>query len=490
MASAKLSPARKAALSVLDEARKRDGYARDVADSSHAIRALDLRDAGLARHLVLGVTAAEGCLDELLDRFLAKPNKVAPRVRIALRIAAFELLYRDVPAEIAVSQGVELVRFAARNAASLGNAVLRKVAAARDDYLAALDTDESFREVVRHARMAGLPVWLTGEIADSIGVAGIDSLAASELDPAPNAVHINARQGLNSADSNNATDSNAPNTEGASYPLPGCIAPADVRPYIASGAFDRAEVVASDAHAQLIATAATRPGSCLEIGAGRGTKTYIMASQAVRAGFERNHVALDLYEAKCRQNLERLERAGVQHVKAIAGDACDLDIALAALDGEGKGEYHITGERSPAGKRRLFDTVFVDAPCSGTGTIRRHSEIPWRLQPNDIDRDLPALQLAMLCQAATRVASGGELFYATCSVLRQENERVVTAFLASEQGAAFACVPVSEAMIFSHPDFAPAAALLRNGENERGMFQSIPAPNAFDGHFCARFIRR
>ena len=80
-----------------------------------------------------------------------------------------------------------------------------------------------------------------------------------------------------------------------------------------------------------------------------------------------------------------------------------------------------------------FDTVFIDAPCSGTGTMRRHPEIPWRLTEKDVAIELPKLQLTMLKEAAARVAAGGELIYATCSVFDEENTQVVDAFLNSPE---------------------------------------------------------
>lgn len=471
MAKTRLSPARKVALSVLDEARRRDGYTRELLDSSALVANLDVRDAGLARRLALGVTATRGCLDELLDRFLARPNKVAPRVRIALRISTFELMYLGTAAEVAVSQGVELARAVMPSAAGLANAVLRKVAMAGAGYLEAEDVPKGEYRLVSAARRAGLPLWLAREIEASRGRDAAASLFAAELAPAPIAAHggvafeagsLSLAEGSEPADSLMA--------------LPGCIVPVDVRNERTRRQLACGAVVVADAHAQLIATAATRPGSCLEIGAGRGTKTYIMASQASRAGYVRRHVALDLYEGKCRQNLERLHRASIGGVETAAGDACDLDTALASLDAK-------------AGERCCFGTVFVDAPCSGTGTMRRHPEIPWRLTSQDASVDLPHLQLTMLQQAATRVGAGGELLYATCSILKQENEAVVDAFLKSFQGATFKLVPVSAAEIFSHSEFASAASTIQAHESDRGFFQTIPAPGGFDGHFCARLIK-
>lgn len=458
------APARTAAHRALLEAARRGGYVRDLLTASEPPHALDARDRGLAMRLALGVTATSGCLDEALDAFLAKPNKVSPRVRCALRIAAFELLYGGTAPEVAVSQGVELVRASARGAAGLANAVLRRVSEAREGYLSAEDVAPAGRAAVAEARRAGLPVWLAAEIRSSCGDAA-RGLFGSQLGVAPLAVHVNPR-------AEGSVD--AASAGGSPSALPGCIQGADGPRLVASGLFERGDAAASDLRAQLVATAATRPGTCLEIGAGRGTKTYVMAAQGRRAGYAREHTALDLHGRKCALNRGRLEAAGlIDGVRLVAGDARDLDGALAGAD-------------APP---RLFDTVLVDAPCSGTGTMRRHPEIPWRLDPADARTGLPGLQLAMLEQAAAHVAPGGELFYATCSVLSAENRAVVEAFLSGDRGAGFSPVPVSGSGIFSLPAFAPAAELLRACEDGDGMFQSVPAPGCYDGHFCARLHR-
>ena len=290
---------------------------------------------------------------------------------------------------------------------------------------------------------------------------------AGNLAPAPLAVHENAY--LSVPD---------PYVASLVEPVfPGCHAPVDAAAAIASGTFERAAAVASDLNAQLIATAATRPGTCLEIGAGRGTKTFVMMCQARRAGFDRLHYALDLHERKCDQNLQRLIAAGIHGVRMVAGDATDLDGALVSHDAR-------------AGERLMFDTVFVDAPCSGSGTMRHHPEIPWRLGEHDVMTELPSLQLSMLEEAAGRLAPTGELFYATCSVFGEENIQVVDRFLASPAGRDFSVEPVSGARIFSLDAFGGARDMVRLREDDRGMFQSVPVDSdAFDGHFCCRLVR-
>ena len=466
----KLSPARKVALDVLMEAERRGSYTRDVLSRRASVKALDQRDAAFASRLALGVTATEGTLDQLLDRFLDKPNKLAPRVRMSLRISVFEMLYLGTPGRVAVSQGVELVRSNAKSAAGLANAVLHKVADHLLEFRSAADidsADERELRLVRLSRAYGMPIWLCRRLLDSFdGKEGEGFAFAGNLAPAPLAVHVNPRAQISSAVS-----------DGLVAPVfPGCYAPVDAHAMISSGVFESAAAVACDLNAQLIATAATRPGSCLEIGAGRGTKTFVMACQSMRAGFKRAHFALDLHERKCDQNLHRLLRAGISGIHTIAGDACDLDATLTSLDAR-------------SGERVVFDTVFVDAPCSGTGTMRRHPEIPWRLTEGDVDRTLPALQLGMLREASRRVAKHGELIYATCSVMHQENHGVVQAFLDSREGSRFRILPLSEASIFELPAFGCARDIVRSREDVRGCFQSIPrSADAFDGHFAVRLV--
>ena len=147
--------------------------------------------------------------------------------------------------------------------------------------------------------------------------------------------------------------------------------------------------------------------------------------QAKRTGYERQHTALDLHDRKCDLNLARLHKAGIQGVRTVSGDACELDEVLTSFD-------------AMLGEPVMFDTVFIDAPCSGTGTMRRHPEIPWRLAESDVTCELPKLQLTMLKEASARVAVGGELIYATCSVFDEENAQVVDAFLVLPRAPALA----------------------------------------------------
>lgn len=466
---AKLSPGRFAALRILIAARETGRYAREVSSDLCAAMALDGRDAAFARRLALGVTGCSGCLDDALDSVLDDPRSLSVDVRDALHIGAYELLYLGTAPQVAVSQGVEIARMCAHGAAGLANAVLRRVAEGAEPFLAAEDVSEQHRAMVSCARRAGLPTWLVRRIVDSLGEERAQGMLACQLDSAPIAVQVNPLRSGALADVL-AVDGARP------LGLPGAFAVERVGELVRSNAFAHADAVASDYHAQLIAAAVTREGSCLEIGAGRGTKTFMMLAHAERRNLDHEHVALDLYEGKCQANAQRIECSGLGEIFTAAGDATDLDACLAAYDEQ-------------LGRTALFDTVFVDAPCSGTGTMRRHGEIPWRLTPQECDRDLPELQLELLREAARRVGAGGQLIYATCSVLHAENEGVVSAFLSSPEGAGFALRPLSVALADAGPAYADAAEEIAAHETPAGAFQSYPHQGGFDGHFCVRFIR-
>jgi len=123
-----------------------------------------------------------------------------------------------------------------------------------------------------------------------------------------------------------------------------------------------------------------------------------------------------------------------------------------------------------------FDRVLVDAPCSGLGTLRRNPDARWRVQPTDPAR-LAEIQLVILRNAAAALSPGGVLVYSTCTLLPEENEATVTAFLAENPDFALAA-----------PDTTPAEARPLVGPD--GYFRSFPHRHDADGLFAARLEMR
>lgn len=168
---------------------------------------------------------------------------------------------------------------------------------------------------------------------------------------------------------------------------------------------------AQDEGSQLIAELVAPPprGLVVDFCAGAGGKTLALAAALGNKG---RVVAADVDARKLTELRRRARRAGATNVQAVElPAAAALPPALEKLVG-------------------AADRVLVDAPCTGVGALRRNPEARWRMQPDDLTR-LPALQREIAERALELVAPGGRLVYATCTVLREENEAVVDALLAA-----------------------------------------------------------
>ncbi|MBI5936634.1 MAG: RsmB/NOP family class I SAM-dependent RNA methyltransferase [Betaproteobacteria bacterium] len=162
--------------------------------------------------------------------------------------------------------------------------------------------------------------------------------------------------------------------------------------------------------------------------AGAGGKTMLLGALMRSTG---RLYAFDVSEKRLNNLKPRLKRSGLSNVQAQL----------------------IAGERDTKVKRLAakFDRVLVDAPCSGTGTLRRNPDLKWRQTPEAL-AELNAKQASILNSAATLVKTGGRLVYATCSLLREENEAIVEAFLAGHPE--FKLVPAGEALAAQHIELA------------------------------------
>ncbi|MGN0071041.1 MAG: RsmB/NOP family class I SAM-dependent RNA methyltransferase [Atopobiaceae bacterium] len=473
----KLSPARAAALSLVSEQRRRQARLRDLMRTSPELERLYPEDRALASRLALGCVQTRGALDADISKHLSRKGHLEPKVADALALAAFELLFMKTPAAVAVSQGVELVRSQSPRAAGLANAVLHRIL--EEDVPACHEAQAKIKDVPDTATVedlalaTGQPAWLCEKIAASAGKSAAAASLAALAEPAP--VYVAANRGVTDAqalESELVEAGLAPEATG----LPGSFVLARPQKLFSSGLVGAVEAVPADLSAQEVALiAAPRPGeSMLEIGQGRGTKTLLLLSAqkmfAEHAGGKQEvarYVALDAEGFKTKLAGERLEKGGWEG-----------RVRCTTFDGTKLGD----GESLPKELSGTFDTVFVDAPCSGTGTLRRHPELSWSLAPSAIDPEnaegLPALQLALLGAAAARVAPQGRLVYATCSVLREEDEDIVSAFLAGEAGRGFEIEDVGK---------APALSLWPEAElpvTEEGFFRSSPVLKGPDGHFC------
>lgn len=445
------SPARQAALRVTSIVRERDAFAQELIHKYIDSSRMSREDRAFATRLTLGVVSSYGTLDDVINRCLDRVSDINDDVRDALRISTYEIIFLKKEPHAAVSQGVELVKTIAPKASGLANAVLRRIA----DKAHKFPFGDPRTDIEAFARLHAFPEWLAKRALLDLGPEATRDYLAGSNEPAPLFVAINAAK----ADEAEVVetivaahgDPVAVSVNGED--IPGCYCLSEgrvlfdgrVRHMIQTG-----QLLVSDASSQQIARLVLpeeKPASLLEVGAGRGTKTVLIQSDAQRRYGSQidEYVTVDNLEFKTNITAERAEEYGIHVSESITGDATVLD--------------DVVGERA-------FDVVFIDAPCSGLGTLRRHPEIRWRLNPEKID-EFAKTGLALLKSASTHVAPGGSIVFSTCTITRAENIDVVKAFLASDEGASFSLAPIGGA-----PCFNPALK-----------------PGSPDAHFAVRLVK-
>jgi 16S rRNA (cytosine967-C5)-methyltransferase len=447
---------RAVALAVLSEVRRRDAWVTAVLDRALAAAALESRDAAFVTRLVLGTVEAEGTLDEALGRFLTRPGSVEPRVRDALRAAAYELLFMQAPSHAAVNEWVAEIKRMRPRAAGMANAVLRRVAEAAP----AFPWGDPGTDVAALARASAMPQWLVERFIADLGEDDARTALAAGVAPAPLYLWHDPFLGtFDDAMASLAEDGAAPEV----CPWPGCIVAGDASAAVRSRAVADGLVLVTDAAAQVAALATgAHPGEIVvDATAGRGTKTAELQALSVAAGGPADLRALDLHAFKTRVLARRMADLGVPGVTVGVADASD-----------------------PLGKQGVpavgtAAAVLLDAPCTGLGTLRRHPEKRWRVTPGDIT-EMAAVQLRLLRGLSVLVAQGGRLVYATCSLAREENDGVADAFLATETGAEFERLDLAGILPRSWA----------GGVGTGGRFHMVPAVGGPDGHFVAAFQRR
>lgn len=398
--------------------------------------------------LAAGVVSTEGILDSTLNAILAHPHDIDDRVRDALRISSYELLFLDKNSYAAVDQGVELVRAIAPRATGVANFVLRRVAQQASQPLAKVLADLSDQEL---ACAFGFPDWLVAHLIAQKGRTWTESYLHFSNQSAPIFFFINEARVQPEAllallaEHNIAVDemSSVSTSSICAFPAYKFQKRKSVQHPLVQGLLDECAIIISDMSAQMIASLALpriKPASVLEIGSGRGVKT-IMLQVAARARYQ-SFLKLDSVEINQQKITIAQNQLKKAHIPKVCHWVCDAQ------------DLHDFTDKS-------YEVVFIDAPCSGLGTLRRHPEIRWRLQSSD-SATLHTLNSKIIHEAARKVAPSGQLTYATCTITKEENQAVIDEFLASPLGASFSIEKCFETPLVSEgPDLHYACVLRR-----------------------------
>jgi 16S rRNA (cytosine967-C5)-methyltransferase len=438
-----VSAARRAAFEILRRVEEEGAFAAPLLAA--LTPELSQEDRALCYELVLGVLRRQLWLDRLLGHYANRSGEgLDAPVRRALRLGLYQLRYLTrIPARAAVNESVNIAHAVRlHSAASFINAVLRRATREPEYDPAAEITDTLERIAVETSH----PTWLIARWAAEFGVEEAEAFARANNSNAPAAFRVNTLR----ADSNaliNKLRSAGVEIEpsrvapGAWRVEGGAGANAVLRKLAAEG-----KIYMQDEASQLVAhVLGARVGErVLDVCAAPGSKaTQIAALASDRARV----VAGDLYEHRLRIVKETCERLGVKSVSAVVLDA---ETGLPFADAS-------------------FDRVLVDAPCTGTGTLRHNPEIRWRLAPANIS-GLAEEQRRILSESARVVRRGGCLVYSTCSVEREENEEIVASFLESHREfQQVKATPAAHALLLS----TGAARTWPHREDVDGFFVAV-----------------
>jgi 16S rRNA (cytosine967-C5)-methyltransferase len=401
---------------------------------------LDVRDRALATELTLGSLRVFTWLEAQLDAFSRKPVRdLPPDVRAHLAIAAYQVFFTRVPAFAAVNDAVGAVRLSmGEKMSAFANAVLRKVATR-----AAEITPEE-RDA---ARLESLPKWLKTALIASVGEVAAKSLVGASESPTTGLRVLDRDQRDTWIERLTAERPNGTFERGKVSPLAITVRGAGRLEELTG--FREGAWAIQEEGSQVIALAlGARPGEAvLDACAGRGNKTAILAHAVKEGGFVD---ACDVHPKK----LARLEKE------------------LARVGLSARHTYAVDWSIGPGDVTESYDRVLVDAPCSGSGTLRRRPEIALRREAEDLTA-LAELQLAIAVRASERLKPGGVLVYAVCSVLLEEAEAVAEQLLTAQ--------PLLRPAPFEEPD------LLALSPSPTGQLRLLPHIHGTDGYFIARF---
>ena len=429
MAAAKLLAA------VIDARTPLDG----LTDHHHGhpnFRALDMRDRGLVRAILATALRFRGTISRLLAARLERPLPAnAHQLSHVLHVGAAQMLFLDIPDSAAVDLAVTHAKSDPRTArfSGLVNGVLRGLARDKGSALP--------RELAKGEETPG---WFRDRLAAAYGTVKAQAILAAHRIEAPVDFTVKSDpQRWAEAFGGVVLPTGSIRIEHLAGPVAELPGYADGQWWV--------QDAAASLPARLLGNLAGR--SVADLCAAPGGKT----AQLVLAGAE--VTAIDSSKNRLRRLGENLQRLRLQ-ATMIEADALKYQPA------------------------QLFDAVLLDAPCSSTGTVRRHPDIPWTKSSEDIAK-LADLQQRLLAGAVRMVKVGGRVVFSNCSLDPAEGELLVAAFLAEHSD--FVLDPVRPGEIAGADPFIAPDGTIRTTPADLDLGR--PGISGLDGFFAARMLR-
>lgn len=419
-----------------------DGYLKKTIREAR----LDPRDGALATRLCAGVLQNRMLIDFYLDHFsTVKLSKMETKVLLSLRLGVYQMLFLDrVPVSAAVNTSVELARTYSKNprSAALVNGILRGISR-HLEHLPEPKGGTAEHLSIRYSH----PRWLVDAFLERLGPEEGEALLRADNEPSPIYAQVNSLRTTGAKLSERWTGEGV---DWQAHPwLPGCFLLSGTGDLEKLPSFREGLFTVQDPAARLAVLAAgAKPGmQVLDVCAAPGGKSFA-AAQAINDMGE--ILSCDIHPHKQVLIEKGAERLGITCITTQIQD----------------------GKHFCPAWEEGFDLVIADVPCSGLGVIRKKPDIRYK-DPAPLE-GLPKIQQAILENVSRYVKPGGTLLYSTCTLLRRENEDIVSAFL--EKHNTF----TTEQFQLPMPD----------GVVPNGMLTLWPQRHGTDGFFIAKLRKR
>jgi 16S rRNA (cytosine967-C5)-methyltransferase len=444
------SSPRQLAVNLLDRIDQQGAYAEPLLDTYLTTHLQsDPKNRKLVTHIVFGTLRMRGYLDWIIGQFYRGAfADMDQGLKNVLRTALYQLFYLErVPSYAVVNEAVNMTEARFRGRGGLVNAILRNAIRGKDK-MALPDRSRDLPLYI--AVTCSHPRWLVEKWLALFGEEEMIRLCSANNVTPPVTIRVNSLKTSRSETLAELREAGGELTE-TSYSPDGIRIIHTELPIRHTRWFEEGEIQLQDEGSQLISRFLDpQPGeTILDLCAGTGGKTTHLAALIGNKG---RIIALDNQEKKL---------AALREISIRMGTTCVEPL------------YRDGRKPPPEDLSEVFDRVLVDAPCTGLGTLRRNPEIKWRLAPEDIAQTV-TLQRDLLEGAARYLKKGGRLVYSTCSLLPEENEDNIHAFLARHQEFRQE-TPIGAI----HPDCLDAL----------GFMKTLPHRHDMDGFFAARLIK-
>ncbi len=439
------------AVDILDEVHRSKAFAGLLLDDCLDANELSSTpDGRLLTHLVYGVLRMRDHLDWILAK-LSRGNweKTDVSIKNILRVGLFQLKFNDrLPAFAVVDEAVKVAKIVDAPKSGLVNALLRNYLR-HGSTIAFPSPEKNPAEFI--AAFHSHPLWLVKSWIKIFGISETQALCAANNEMPPLTLRVNMLKTSRDELQEKLTVAGF-NVTATPFSPDGLILNNPVSPIQKTNFFQEGYLRLQDEGSQLVSYLLNPQSSesILDVCAGTGGKTTHLAAILKNNG---QILATDYDFKKIEELKKDAVRLGITGIETRQANLTD---------------------RLPELFKDKFDSVLVDAPCSGLGTLRRNPEIKWHTTADNLP-SFTQTQNTVLQNASLAVKKGGHLVYCTCSLLPQENENVISNFLKLNPHFS-ACPP---------PESIPQKLIDSNG-----YFRTFPHLHNMDGFFAARFKRK